>query len=89
MKLLKKIVRRSTATTTAPSRAVIASNYMREYRDKGYVPSNGVGVGGSKTGEPKPAKIPPKQSFPKQPKPPTLPKKKPFTPSKGGYSHYA
>lgn len=42
-------VRPQSATT--PAKAILASNYIRQYGDAGYVPSNGLGVGGSKTGE--------------------------------------
>jgi hypothetical protein len=75
---LKKLLPKGPAPKTAPAKALLASNYIRQYGDKGYVPSNGIGVGGSKGGEMKPSVV--KKM---------VPKKKQYTPSNAGYSHFA
>lgn len=48
---LKRLLPKGKTLKTLPGKAMQASNYIRQYGDKGYVPSNGIGVGGSKTGE--------------------------------------
>ena len=72
---------------STPAKAIAASNYIRQYGDKGYVPSNGVGVGGSPTGEQKLQKI--KKIDPGSLMALPLKKKKQYKPSNAGYSNFA
>lgn len=84
--LVKKVISRPALSApksrvvkpSTPAKAIAASNYIRQYGDKGYVPSNGVGVGGSPKGEPK-----------QKPKKVVPVKKKQYTPSNAGYSNFA
>ena len=86
---LKKAIMKAPMVKTPVKRAIMASNYIRQYGDPGYVPSNGTGVGGNKNGEPKYLK-PLKKIIPLKNKLPLTPiKKKPYTPSNGGYSNFA
>ena len=84
---LKKAIMKAPMVKTPVKRAIMASNYIRQYGDPGYVPSDGIGVGGNKNGEPRY----PLQKIPLQKKklPLTPIKKKPYTPSNGGYSNFA
>lgn len=84
---LKKALIKKPVSNTPVKRAIQASNYIRQYGDKGYVPSNGVGVGGSPTGEQKLQKI--KKIDPGSLRALPLKKKKQYAPSNAGYSNFA